>query len=93
MTRFDVIQICKALSDANRMQIIHLLLSGEMCACRLLEEFNCTQPTLSHHMKILCESNLVAVRKSGKWCHYSLNIDSLRLFNSYFAELINKSDC
>ena len=47
--------IFKAFCDENRIRIIQLLRSGEKCACRLLEEINVTQPTLSHHMKILCE--------------------------------------
>lgn len=46
-------KIFKALSDSNRLQIIHILSLGERCACRLLEHFKFTQPTLSHHMKVL----------------------------------------
>ena len=41
--------------------------------CRLLEELNVTQPTLSHHMKILCDSGVVVGRKEGKWTHYSIS--------------------
>ena len=44
--------IFKAFCDENRIRIIKLLRSGEKCACKLLEEINVTQPTLSHHMKI-----------------------------------------
>ena len=43
----------KALDDENRIQILQMLRSGEKCACRILEEMKVTQPTLSHHMKIL----------------------------------------
>jgi len=68
----DVALICKALGDSNRLQIIKMLSDGEKCACKLLEKFNITQPTLSHHMKILCECGLVNVRKDGKWSHYSI---------------------
>lgn len=70
----------KALSDVNRLQIVHLLSSGEKCACELLESFNFTQPTLSHHMKVLSECGLVNTRKKGTWNHYSLNnVNSNRL--------------
>lgn len=65
--------IFKAFCDENRIGIIKLLCSGEKCACKLLEEINVTQPTLSHHMKILCDSGIVVGRKEGKWTHYSIS--------------------
>ena len=58
--------IFKAFCDENRIRIIKLLRSGEKCACKLLEEINVTQPTLSHHMKILCDAEIVVGRKEGK---------------------------
>ena len=51
--------IFKAFCDENRVRILNLLRSGEKCACRLLEELSISQPTLSHHMKILCDSGFV----------------------------------
>lgn len=69
----DNAKIFKALSDTNRLQIVHLLSGGEKCACELLESFKFTQPTLSHHMKVLSECGLVITRKKGTWNHYSLN--------------------
>lgn len=83
----DYALICKALADSNRLQIIELLSEGEMCGCRILERFNITQPTLSHHMRILCESSLVDIRKDGKWCYYSLNADTLEKFKEYITDL------
>ena len=80
--------ICKALSDPNRLKIIALLTDGEKCACRLLEEFNITQPTLSHHMKILSNCDLVTVRKDGKWSHYSLNCEVLTAYREYINTLV-----
>ena len=67
----------KALGDENRTQILKMLLSGEKCACRLLDKLNITQPTLSHHMKILCDAEIVRGRKVGKWTYYSLNCEGL----------------
>lgn len=64
----------KALSDPKRLQIIDLLSCGEMCACDILEHFDFTQPTLSHHMKVLMDNNLVSLRKDGLWSYYSLNL-------------------
>nr|WP_319488651.1 metalloregulator ArsR/SmtB family transcription factor [uncultured Caproiciproducens sp.] len=65
--------VFKALCDPNRLMIIEMLQSGEKCACKLLEDLNIVQSTLSHHMKILCESGFVDSRRDGKWMHYSLN--------------------
>ena len=55
MNAMDVALICKALGDANRLEIVKMLSDGEKCGCKLLERFEITQPTLSHHMKILVE--------------------------------------
>lgn len=68
----------KALSDPNRLVIIDFLNDGERCACKILEQLKISQPTLSHHMKILCETELVHSRKDGKWIHYSLNRDKFK---------------
>ncbi|MDR1703716.1 MAG: metalloregulator ArsR/SmtB family transcription factor [Clostridiales bacterium] len=66
-------RVFKAFCDENRLQILELLQAGEKCACVLLEDLKISQPTLSHHMKILCESGLVVGRKAGKWTHYSIS--------------------
>ena len=66
-------KVFKAFCDENRLMILELLQSGEKCACHLLEEVNISQSTLSHHMKILCESGVVKNRKEGKWTYYSIN--------------------
>lgn len=65
----------KAISDPNRLLIIDYLMGGERCACKILEQLRISQPTLSHHMKILCDNDIVRARKDGKWMHYSLNGD------------------
>ena len=79
----QVSAICKALSDPNRLRVIHLLMDGERCACELLEQMRITQPTLSHHMKTLEDCDLVSARKKGKWSHYSLNSDRWAAFRDY----------
>ena len=78
----------KAFCDENRIQILELLRDGERCACSLLEEMQITQPTLSHHMKILCDSGVVVGRKEGKWMHYSISEDGLENVRNYVDELI-----
>ncbi|MGM9659049.1 MAG: ArsR/SmtB family transcription factor [Faecousia sp.] len=71
----ETARVFKAFCDENRLQILELLRSGEKCACKLLDDLQISQPTLSHHMKILCDANLVQGRKEGKWVHYSIDPD------------------
>ena len=80
-------QICKALSDPNRLQIIQMITDQERCACKLLEHFNISQPTLSHHMRILSDCNLIRTRKDGKWSHYSMNMETLTTFKKHVEKL------
>ena len=61
MNTMDVALICKALGDSNRLQIVQMLSEGEKCGCKLLEAFEITQPTLSHHMRILTELSLIHI--------------------------------
>lgn len=72
----------KALGDETRIKIFDMLSSGELCACKILEEFQITQPTLSYHMKILCGSGLVKGRKDGVWMKYSIDEESFKRFKS-----------
>lgn len=69
----DNARVFKAFCDENRLRILELLRSGEKCACVLLDDLHITQSTLSHHMKILCDSGVVQGRKEGKWVHYSID--------------------
>ncbi len=68
-------KVIKALADTNRLKILDILSCGELCACDILEHFDFTQPTLSHHMKILMECGLVLSRKEGTWMHYRLDLE------------------
>lgn len=87
MNKMDVALICKALSDSNRLEIVQMLSEGEKCGCKLLERFEITQPTLSHHMKTLVESGMVNDRKEGKWHYYSLNTETFFGFKKYIEDL------
>ena len=82
-----IVSVFKALCDENRISILKLLRSGEKCACKLLDELNVTQPTLSHHMKILCDSGIVVGRKEGKWMHYSISPEGSETAVKYLKEL------
>ena len=69
----DAVRTFKALADDNRLEIMRLLIDGEKCGCVLLEALEIGQPTLSHHMRILCDAGLVDARKKGAWMHYSIS--------------------
>lgn len=87
-------KIFKALSDSNRLKILDILSCGERCACEILEHFNFTQPTLSHHMKVLMESGLVKSRKEGQWNHYCLDNDNANRLELFLINLLtNTDDC
>lgn len=85
-------QVFRALGDANRLKIVRMLAGGEKCACRLLEEFQITQPTLSHHMKQLCECGLVSARREGRWTHYRLNQTMVAALAAFAAGLEHKEE-
>lgn len=71
--------VFKAISDPNRLKILKALKKGEICGCDLLKELAISQPTLSHHMKVLCDANIVKGRREGKWVYYSFNVDGINL--------------
>ena len=89
--REDVRKI-KALTDENRLAIMLALQHGEKCGCVLLEELNITQPTLSHHMRILCDSDLVIGRKDGKWMYYSISPEGVAVFRDMIGTYA-RCDC
>lgn len=89
----EIAVLFKALCDENRVKIMELLKNGEKCACILLEELQISQSTLSHHMKILSESEIVIARKDGKWTHYSINEHKINEANAYLnTYLTTKKD-
>jgi ArsR family transcriptional regulator len=75
----------KALCNPVRLQILDMLSCGEICACEILEKLTITQPTLSHHMKVLIANDLVASRKEATWIYYTLNLESF----SRLQEILN----
>lgn len=89
-------RVFKAFCDENRLMILEMLQNGEKCACVLLEKLEIAQSTLSHHMKILVASGIVAVRKEGKWTRYSLSQDGVVGAKELLAQLtdiIKNCDC
>ena len=62
----------KALGDSTRLKILGLLAIKELCVCEVMVALDLTQPTASHHLRILENVDLVTDRKEGKWVFYSL---------------------
>ena len=81
--------IYKALADPNRLMITEMLSGGELCACKILERFKITQPTLSHHMQVLCTCGLVRARKEGKWTFYSLNVQTAQSLQNFTNKIMS----
>lgn len=93
MNNQEFLNKIKVINDNTRLEIIQMLSkNGTMCACKILEELNITQGTLSHHMKVLTTAGLVTFVKDGKWCHYTLVKENLCEL-AKFIQNICKSEC
>jgi len=68
----SLLNITKALSDQNRIRALMMLRAGELCVCQVIEMLGLAPSTVSKHMSILRQANLVHGRKEGRWTYYSL---------------------
>lgn len=76
----ELAKVFKALGDPARVKLLSLIAaseSGEMCVCDLTGPVGLSQPTVSHHMKLLVEAGLVAREQRGKWAYYSPTLGAL----------------
>jgi ArsR family transcriptional regulator len=73
----DCVEFCKALADDTRQRILVMLQEGEMCVGDIVAAFDMSQPTISHHLGVLRQFNLVTSRKEGKQVYYSINRDNV----------------
>jgi ArsR family transcriptional regulator, arsenate/arsenite/antimonite-responsive transcriptional repressor len=68
-------QVFKALGDPVRLRLVSLIgarQGGEVCVCDLTSAFDLTQPTISHHLKVLREAGLIDSERRGTWVYYRL---------------------
>jgi len=77
----------KALSDPHRLIILKRLLAGETCSCTLVEGLPITQPTLSHHLKMLSDLGLTSTHKEGTWKKHLVNIEKIDELIDFLIEL------
>ena len=72
--------IFRALGDPGRLRLLSFLAAqpgGEACVCNLTEPLGLSQPTVSHHLKVLTEANLLERERRGTWMYYRLRLDRL----------------
>ena len=87
-------KVFKALGDPKRAMIVDMLSCGELCACMILEKFDMSQSTLSHHMKLLRECGLVKAREEGKWTYYSLDAEAIQKTRQFLDRITSdKENC
>lgn len=78
MSDFDIVAFCKALGDETRQRILEILQAeGEKCVGDLVDYFNVSQPTISHHLHFLKQANLVTSRRDGKQIYYRANQENI----------------
>jgi|SRR5215210_1172144 len=82
-----VAELAKVLADPIRVQIVELLASnpGQVCQCDLHPLFGVSQPTLSHHLRKLHESELIEVERRGRWAYYSLQPETLEVLRAWLS--------
>jgi ArsR family transcriptional regulator len=77
--------IAKALGDPIRLQLVDVLRkhAGKVCVCELVPLFDLSQPTVSHHLKVLRDAGIVASERQGLWAYYYVIPDALEEFSTW----------
>lgn len=81
----ELVRTFKALADPTRLAIVNRLAAGEVCVCDLTAAFDVSQPTVSHHLKILRETGLVESERRGTWAYYRLVPEAIERLRGVFA--------
>ena len=76
--------MAKALSDPSRLRILTALRDRELCVCELCDALEMTQSTLSTHLQVIRQAELVSARKEGKWMYYRITPDAEGLLSQLF---------
>jgi ArsR family transcriptional regulator, arsenate/arsenite/antimonite-responsive transcriptional repressor len=77
--------VAKAIGDPIRMQLVDVLRkhAGKVCVCELVPLFELSQPTVSHHLKVLREAGIVGSEREGLWAYYYVNPESLEELSTW----------
>jgi len=77
----------KAIGDPIRMQLLDVLRkhAGEVCVCELVPLFDLSQPTVSHHLKVLREAGLVGSERRGLWAYYYVNPEAMEELSTWLS--------
>ena len=84
----QVVPLLKAIADPARLRLLSLVLShegGEACVCDLTPYFDLSQPTISHHLKVLHENGLLEREKRGTWVFYKARPEAIAALGGLFA--------
>ena len=84
----QLIKVFKALSDPNRIRILKILEERSLCVCEITDVLGLAPSTVSKHLSILQDSDLIIYRKDGKWVHYRLNLDQSGEYIRHILPLI-----
>jgi ArsR family transcriptional regulator len=78
-------RVAKALGDPVRLQLVDVLRkhAGKVCVCELVPLFDLSQPTVSHHLKVLRDAGIVASEREGLWAYYYVRPDALKEFSAW----------
>ncbi len=87
----ETVSVFKALSDPNRVRIVKMLEGRELCVCEVREVLDLSTSTVSKHLSILRDADLILDSKDGKWVNYRLNERSESGFVRSQLELIRKT--
>lgn len=87
------VKLLSALADPTRLQIVSMLAGVDepLCVCDITTRFDLGQPTISHHLKVLRDAQLVDWEKRGLWVYYSLREDVLAQAHNYLDGLLSSS--
>lgn len=86
----DVVKIFKALSDPNRLRIIKMLQIRPLCVCEITDVLQLATSTVSKHLSILRDSELIMDEKEGKWVNYRLNLQAADEYVGKLLPLLEK---
>lgn len=84
----DLARVLKALADPTRLRLVSMVAAhegGEACVCELTDRLGLTQPTISHHLKVLVDAGIFTRDKRGKWAYYALVPSALNALSAILS--------